>query len=318
MIRILVPLDGSTAAEAALDHACAIAKAFPAELHLLRVVSEAGNGAAVHADSVDLALWRHQAKIYLEGLLARHENLPGGKIHCDVAEGHPAETIIRYMKRLRPDLLIMTRYGHGNAQDFAAGGTAQKIVSSVQCSVLLLDPHKPRDPGMSYHRILVPVDESKHSECAVTIAAMIAEIHRASLLLLQVIEEPHLPTGFPKTPHLSDLISEMQLIVRQESRRRLEELAARVPQDVKVETRVLVSSETALAIESTAEDYDTDLLILHTRDGGPKGQHRYDAANHSLIQYSHRPLFILQFCREEGFASNFRSVYMEEQCREAI
>lgn len=316
MIRILIPLDGSSAAEEALNHALLIARTFPAELILLRVVTESDDGTSVRADSVDLALWRHQAQAYLDGLIARHA-APDMSVRCEVAEGNPAETIIQFMTRTKSDLLVLTRYGRGNAQNFATGGTAQKIMSSTNCSVLLLDPRRPIDPDLSYHRILVPIDEGKDSDCAVAIATMIAEIHAASLLLLQVIEEPRLPRGFPATVHARQLVNEMQQIIRQEAERRLHELAAKIPRHITVETRVLVSSEASFAIESTAEDYNSDLLLLHTLDSGPEGGRRYGSVNQSLIQYSHRPLFILQTSAGEGFTSNFRSVYIDEQRREA-
>jgi len=110
MIRILVPLDGSTAAETALEHAVSIAKTFPAELILLRVTAESGAGAGVRTDSVDFALWRHQALAYLNGLLEKYAT-EGMSIRCEVAEGNPAETIIQFMSRIEPDLLVLTRYG---------------------------------------------------------------------------------------------------------------------------------------------------------------------------------------------------------------
>ena len=316
MIRILIPLDGSSPAEAAIVHACSIARTFPAELILLRVISEADNGTSVHMDTVDLALWRHQARSYLDSLIGKYST-SGMSIRCEVAEGSPAETIVQFMVRTKPDLLVLTRFGRGNAQDFATGGTAQKIMSCANCSVLLLDPRKPIDRELGYHRILVPIDEDKGSDCAVAIAAMIAEIHASSLLLLQVIEKPHLPRSFPATVHARQLVSEMLHIIRHESERRLSELAAKIPKHINVETRVLVSSETSFAIESTAEDCNCDLLLLHTPDTGPASTHRYGEVNQSLIQYSHRALFILQSSAGEGLASNFRSVYIDEQCREA-
>lgn len=317
MIRILIPLDGSSAAEEALNHALLIARAFPAELILLRVIAEKDNGTAARTDSVDLALWRYQAQAYLDGLLAKFAGR-GVPIRCEVREGSPAETIVRFMIKTKPDLLVLTRYGRGNARDFAAGGTAQKIMSSAMCSTLLLDPRKPVDPDdLGYHRILVPIDEDKDSDCAVAIATMIAEIHSASLILLQVIDGPHLPRGFPATVHARQLVNDMQLIIQQEAERHLTDLAAKIPKHVSVETRVLVSSETSLAIESTAEDCDSDLLLLHRANAGREDGCRYNSVNQSLIQYSHRPLFILLASEGEGFTSNFRSVYFDEQRREA-
>jgi len=316
MIRILIPLDGSSAAEEALDHAFSIARAFPAELTLLRVITESDNGASVRTDSVDLALWRHQAKAYLDGLQAKHASrkIP---IRCEIAEGNPAEIVVQFMVRMKPDLLVMTRYGLGNAQDFATGGTAQKIISSANCSVLLLDPARPIVGDLSYHCILVSVDEGKDCDCAVAIAAMIAEIHAASLILLQVIEEPRLPDGLPATLRARQLVNELRQILRDEAERRLCELAAKMPKHLHVETRVLVSAETSLAIESAAEDYNSDLLVLHAQPDGRNAVCRRSPVNQSLIQYSHRPLFIVQSSAAEGLASNFRSVYIDEQHREA-
>lgn len=316
MIRILIPLDGSSAAEEALNHALLIARAFSAELILLRVIAETDNGTAARMDSVDLALWRYQAQAYLDGLLAKFAGR-GVPIRCEVREGSPAETIVRFMINTKPDLLVLTRYGRGNARDFSAGGTAQKIMSSAICSTLLLDPRKHIDPDLSYQRILVSIDEDKDSDCAVAIATMIAEIHSASLILLQVIDGPHLPRGFPATVHARHLVNDMQLIIQQEAERRLTDLAAKIPKHIAVETRVLVSSETSLAIESAAEDCDSDLLLLHRASAGREGVCRYNSVNQSLIQYSHRPLFILLPSEGEGFTSNFRSVYFDEQRREA-
>jgi nucleotide-binding universal stress UspA family protein len=316
MIRILIPLDGSSAAEKALIYALYIARVFPAEFTLLRVIAESDNETPAGRDSIDFALWRHQAQEYLDGLLAAHAS-PEVTFRCEVAEGNPAETIVQFMRRTKPDLLVLTRYGHGNAQDFGTGGTAQKVLLSTDCSVMLLDPGKPVDPDLSFHRILVSVDENKDSDCAVAVAAMIADIHSAKLVLLQIIEQPHLPRGFPATVHARQLVNEMKQIIQLEAERRIKDLAARIPKHIALETQTLVSPEAALAIESTAEDYDSDLLVLHIHKGGQDDGCRYSSVNQSLILYSHRPLFILQASASEGFLSNFRSVYIDEQRREA-
>lgn len=311
MIRILVPLDGSLAAEESLVHAVAIAKVFPADLTILRVIDETEPGDAVRADSVYLALWRRQAQAYLDGLLERfaEESLSA---NCIVSEGRPAETIIRFVAEAKPDLLVMTRYGLGNAQEFATGGTAQKIVSRVDCSVLLLDPRHPIDAEQLYHRILVPVDDCRESDCAVALACMIAEIHDASLLLLHVVDEPRLPTGLPTTPHAHKLVEDMNRLVRKEAEHRVQELAAKIPAGVVVNTRVLVSRDVSLAIESTAGDEDCDLLLLHWIGKGAEQRHPSDLTCQSLILFSHHALFILRASATEGITSNFRSVYLDE------
>ncbi len=313
MIRILVPLDGSVVAEYSIHHALAIARSFPAEIVLLRVINEPDGAAITRADSVDLALWRYQAKSYLDRLRDKYlaEKIA---IRNEVVIGRPAEVIVEAMTAAKPDLLILTRYGRGNAKNFSAGGTAQKIVASASCSVLLLDRGDPTASDGNYRRILVPIDDSKESDCAVAVATMIAEVHGASLLLLHVTEEPHLPTGLPVTRHILSLKSELLRVIRNEADRRLCELAANIPNDIRVATRVFVSANVPATIEATAKELDSDMVLLHTTDTGVGGP---GAVNQSLIQICRRPLFILRPSAAEEFASNFRSVFLDEPLLEA-
>jgi nucleotide-binding universal stress UspA family protein len=316
MIKILIPLDGSSIAERAIYHAHAISKAFPAELVLLRVVADTDSSGTVRKDCVDFALWRRQAQAYLDGL-AKDFSSEELTIRGEVAEGSPAATIVKYAKRTEPDLLVLSRYGRGNAREFAVGGTAQKIVTSVNCSILLLDPAKTVEPDKTYRRILVPIYDGRECDGVVGIAAMIAEIHGSSLMLLHVSDEPQLPRGLPPTRHSRQLVNEMHRIIRHAAQQRLQVLAAGMPGNIKVEKRILISMDPSLAIESTADDYNCDLLLLHSTNSGADLERRHNAVNQSLVQYSHNPLFILQSSGLEGFASNFRSVYLDRQSMEA-
>jgi len=311
MMQILIPLDGSGVAEEAVRHAVSIAEVFPSELVLLRAVAESDTGATVRADAVDLALWRHQARSYLNGLREQYSGA-NISIRCEVVEGNSAEAIVDFMTASKPDLLVLTRYGRGNAQDFAAGGTAQKILARAACSVLLVDPSNQDEPPNHYSRILVPIDDSKESDCAVAIATVIAEIHNASLLLLHVTEEPHLPTGIPDTRHTQTMLNELLRIIRLAAENRLRELANKIPKTVPVDTRVIVSSDAAFAIDATAEANNCDLLLLHTSEATPNRGRGFGSVNQSLVQFSHRPLFVLRPAAAEGIASNFRSVYLDE------
>lgn len=317
MLKILVPLDGSNAAEEALHHAILVAKTFPAELTLLRVIAESDAGVAARVDSIDLALWRYQAKAYLVALIAKHAE-QAVPMQAQIAEGNPAKSILKAMRITEPDLLVMTRYGRGNAQDFIAGGTAQKVVSSASnCSVLLLDPKHQVSAEQNYQRILVPIDDGKNSDCALAVATMIAEISGASVLMLYVIEQSGLPMGMPDTRQGRQLMSEMYRLIKQEAQRRLRELTAKLPRHLNVDTQVRVSEDLPFTIESAAEDYDCDLLLLHVTDPD-EGSRRHSSINQSLIQYSHRPLFILSPGAPDGLASNFRSVYLDDHRLQAV
>ena len=132
---------------------------------------------------------------------------------------------------------------------------------------------------------------------------------------MYVSTEPQLPADFPATRKAQELLEEMRSIIRAEAQRRLSELKARFPQELAVETRVLISPDTSLAIESVAEEQDSDLVFLH--GAGTQSTVAFDPVNHALLLHSQRPLFMLRSASAEGLTSNFRSIYLSESPVEA-
>ena len=77
---ILVPLDGSQLAECVLPHTVAIARAFDAEITLLRMLEK--NQAGVSAQLFDLLNWqinKKRAALYLEKTKARFQESDFGR-----------------------------------------------------------------------------------------------------------------------------------------------------------------------------------------------------------------------------------------------
>ena len=135
MIRILVPLDGSSAAEKALPHAAAIARAFSAEVELLGVVDESSGTFAAPVNSLDWQLSKLQTEVYLSRTADTLRDR-GLCVSWEVREGDPAQAIIQSVRSSDVDILVSTRYGSGNAQQFRMGGTVQKVLSAASVSVL--------------------------------------------------------------------------------------------------------------------------------------------------------------------------------------
>ncbi len=315
MIRILVPLDGSALAECALPHAQALARAFPAEITLLRVVGEALIGAAVHADAVDAELERRQAEMYLTKLRKSAID-PEIDVEIRVAEGLPAAAIKQCCAELRPDLIVMTRYGAGEAAGFAAGGTAQKVSESADCSLMLLD-HATMRENVGYQRILVPIDDCLDSEYVIGLASMLAQAHGASLRLLRVAEEPQLPPGLPATKHATEIISDLRELVFRHAQQRLDFLAALVPDSVKVDTRLQWSSDAPYAINAEAAADKSDLIMINAKASNPQGVWRYGSLVYSLLQHAERPILIVQPSTDCDVLTRFRSAYLREPTRDA-
>ena len=141
--RILVPLDGSAAAEAIVPHAIAIAKLSGAELHLLRVEEPAESLRTsvwvVAQEPDDLPDRLKRADHDLHTLVDRfHADWAPATPTAEARAGHRAgDTIVEVAAERAADLIAMTTHGRG-ASRLILGSVADKILRGTQGSVLLL------------------------------------------------------------------------------------------------------------------------------------------------------------------------------------
>ena len=133
--RILVPLDGSALAEAALAHAVQMAEIFQAELLLLRAVivpTFPGDDTTAATRAV-LA----ESKTYLQSI-ARTLQLRGLHIRTVVRTGKAAETIVEYAVQQEVSVIVMATHGHHGGDRWPLGSIAEKVLRSMQVPVLLI------------------------------------------------------------------------------------------------------------------------------------------------------------------------------------
>ncbi len=138
--RILVPTDFSKSSDNALTYAVAFAEKFAASLHLLHVVQdlalfipEAIMAAPPLAPPVEqfLAAARAALDRAIQGL-----SRPGLTIRPEVAEGVPAEEILRLARERDVDLIVMGTHGHTGLAHVLMGSIAEKVVRRAPCPVL--------------------------------------------------------------------------------------------------------------------------------------------------------------------------------------
>jgi nucleotide-binding universal stress UspA family protein len=143
--KLLVPLDGSERAEAALPHARALATT-DSEIVLLRVVVYAlrellGSDPTLSASlSDDLLQIRHKAQTYLEHTAAGLR-AAGLTVKTEVVDGQePAAAILDYAEHIRADVIVMASHGRGGVVRWLLGSVASKIVQGAKIPVLLIHP----------------------------------------------------------------------------------------------------------------------------------------------------------------------------------
>lgn len=137
--RILVVLDGSELAEAALPHAREMARRNSVQLVLLRVVqplpapSEARHDLIARIDDETLELVRD----YLEGV-AKELQETGIDVEIEVKRGTPHTEIVNYADQNDIDLIVMTTRGRSGLTRWLMGSVADRVVRGANVPVLLV------------------------------------------------------------------------------------------------------------------------------------------------------------------------------------
>ncbi len=147
--RILVPLDGSPLAEAALPHATAVARCFNAGLTLQQVVSTlpvattvdttatAGAETVLAVEAIEAT---EQAAVEYLNEVARRPELAGISVKVEVVRGGPAREIVRQAQRGKADLIVMSTHGRSGLGRLVFGSVADEVLREAGIPILLIRP----------------------------------------------------------------------------------------------------------------------------------------------------------------------------------
>jgi nucleotide-binding universal stress UspA family protein len=144
--EILVPLDGSVLAEAALPHARALSKAFDARVTLISVIepatviSQPGMVGPVLSVSVDAEAEMTALREYLDKI-ATNLRTEGIDVRIAVREGDSASEVVDYAAANREDIIVMSTHGRSGIRRWVYGSVADKVLRSANVPVLLIRAH---------------------------------------------------------------------------------------------------------------------------------------------------------------------------------
>jgi nucleotide-binding universal stress UspA family protein len=133
--QILIPTDGSDAAEAAVDHALDIAREYSARLHVLYVVDmRTLSTVDFGAESVITALEDEGASA-VERVRSLAET-QGVDAVTEVKRGSPAETIRHYAEDNGIDLVVMATHGRRGLDRYLLGSVTERVVRRSSVPVM--------------------------------------------------------------------------------------------------------------------------------------------------------------------------------------
>ncbi len=192
---ILVPLDGSTAAEHALPWALSIAQQDGTSLHLVRVHVPPAPimvGSELASDVALDAAIRNIEATYLEEMAKRLAAVSTIPVKHSLLEGSIADAIQDHARSIGAHLLVMTSHGRGAFARFWLGSAADAIVRHSTVPTLLVQPNDDQAVDLTtrpfIQRIVIPLDGSPLAERIIPEALKLGKTTGAEYALVLVLE----------------------------------------------------------------------------------------------------------------------------------
>jgi nucleotide-binding universal stress UspA family protein len=283
--RILVPLDGSPHAKAAVSVAADIAIRTDAQLHLVHVVEV--------PEALAYPEYRAEDRAWAEQELAEiaAETAPGRvAVSTSVREGRILEEIQKEVAEWKADLMVMTTHGRGGVSRLWMGSVADRCVRSSSVPVLLVRPSEKGPagaPSFTPSRVFVPLDGSALAETALPHATALAKAFGARLVLARGIAH----FGTLDASHVS-LNPKRLNRERTEAESYLGERAQAV-QVGGVETEVVVLTEPGLA-EAIAARAPDEVVVMTTNGRGGLDRAVFGSVADKVVRSATCPVLVIR------------------------
>lgn len=145
---ILVPLDGSIVAEAALAPAVALAREAAAKLVLLRA-AEAHTLPTTDPIEAQVDVMR-EAQDYLDAARARVTAAGAADVEVSAWYGPAVEAIVEAARYREADLIVMSSHGRSGVARLIMGSVAERVLRSTRVPILVIRPDgAPVDTSLS-------------------------------------------------------------------------------------------------------------------------------------------------------------------------
>jgi len=132
---VLVPTDGSTASEDAIEHAIDLAAKYGATLHALYVVDAGTYSSLEAAADVVADELRAEGTEAVEAIAAQAEDA-GVTAETAIETGIVHRSIVDYVDNEDIDLVVMGTHGRTGVGRFLLGSVAEKVIRTADAPVM--------------------------------------------------------------------------------------------------------------------------------------------------------------------------------------
>jgi nucleotide-binding universal stress UspA family protein len=291
-MRVLLATDGSKDSRAATAFLKELPLPAPTTVRIVAVVSLPGFALdATSAPALKRAVLDRAQGVTEE---ARVTLAPRGfTIETGVTEGDPRKEIVRQADEWKADLVVLGARGLGGVKRFLLGSVSDAVARHAVCPVLVVKGRR-RNLGS----VLVAMDGSEGSFQAVRFLQSFALPRQTKVRLLSVVERLRYPTTAPRSVQgqLVRMLKELEAERRGEVDKVLERAARQLDDKITRVTRYTPTGDAAEEIVATAQDFDTDLVVVGARGLGGVARVLLGSVSERVLHHARCPVLIVKEC----------------------
>ncbi|NKE36622.1 universal stress protein [Natronococcus sp. JC468] len=184
---ILLPIDGSSGSERAVDRALEFARRFGATIHVLSVVDTGDEPVGLDRKRRDELRRRAEKRSRQATARVRgHATDLGLEATRAVREGAPHRSVLEYATAEDVDLIVMATR---DRPDVRLGSTVGRVIERADVPVIAVPSEDGQSvDAISYDRVVIPTDGSDAAERAAERGLKFAEIYGASVYVPYVVD----------------------------------------------------------------------------------------------------------------------------------
>ena len=260
---ILVPTDGSAAAETATETALALARRFDAAVHAINVVELDEFPADVESDAAEELTRRGEETLATLGDRAADAGVEATTRVVETV-GSTHQAIVDYATDHDADLVVMGTHGRTGLNRLVLGSVTERTLRTSPVPVLTV--HEDTTFEADLERVLVPTDGSDAATVAADHGIALAGATDAAMHVVHVVDTTTTSGEFGGTGVLAALEGV--------GRRAVDDVIDRTDDaDLRSVEASVLSGTPARAILDYAEERDIDLIVAGTH--GRTGLNRY-------------------------------------------
>jgi nucleotide-binding universal stress UspA family protein len=294
--KILAPLDGSSLAECVLPHLVSLSEGLDSEVILVNVIESPPR---INDGPVDPLVWemeKVESGAYLNEVRTRVENAGIARVSTEVLQGRPAQSILDYIDNNQINLVVLSSHGETGLSRWNVSGVVRKVVQGAKRSTMIVPAYKAEEKsplkGAEYKKIFVPLDGSQRAEYALSVAVTLTRYHQAEMIIGHIIERPELSCRGPLSDEDRQMVDQFVARSTELSEQYLEGIKTRISADFR--TVLGVDEDISEALHSMVEKQNINLVVLSAHGYSGKAKWPYGSITTSFIEYSTRPLLVVQ------------------------